>query len=194
MDYPLELSFKILAMAPQIMVTDAHGRLIFYVKQKLFKLKEAVTVFVDESKRRPLFQINADRVIDFSARYHFTAVNGADLGSVKRQGAKSLWKTHYDIFEGSTPVMTIREEDPWVKVLDGLFGGIPIIGMFSGYVFNPAFIISRLDGTAVMRLAKQPAFFESKFTITKLAALDEEQEVRVLLSLIMMLLLERSRG
>ena len=90
--------------------------------------------------------------------------------------------------------MTIREENAWVKVLDGLFGGIPIIGMFSGYVFNPAFLVSRPDGTVVMRLVKQPAFFESKFTISKQAALDKSEETCVLLSLLMMILLERSRG
>lgn len=194
MEYPLELSFKIMALAPQISVTDASGRQVCYVKQKLLKLKEAVTVFADSGQTQPLYQINADRVLDFSARYHFTDSNGVGLGSVKREGVRSLWKSHYDIYRGDTPVMTIREENAWVKVLDGLFGGIPIIGMFSGYVFNPAFLVSRPDGTVVMRLAKQPAFFESKFTISKQAALDESEETCVLLSLLMMILLERSRG
>ena len=49
MQYPLELKFKVLALAPQISVTDAGGQQIFYVKQKLFKLKEAVTVFARAS-------------------------------------------------------------------------------------------------------------------------------------------------
>ena len=195
MEYPLELSFKIMALAPQISVTDASGRQVFYVKQKLLKLKEAVTVFADTGQTQPLYQINADRVIDFSARYHFADANGVGLGSVKRAGGKSLWKTHYEIFENGTSVMTIREENAWVKVLDGLFCGIPLIGMFSGYVFNPAFLVSRPDGTVVMRLAKQPAFFESKFTISKQAAVDEgQEEIRILLSLLMMILLERARG
>ncbi|MCP4543089.1 MAG: hypothetical protein GY832_38745 [Chloroflexi bacterium] len=194
MQYPLELSFKILALAPQISVTDASGRQVFYVKQKLLKLKEAVTVFADSGQTQPLYKINADRVIDFSARYHFADVNGVAWGSVKREGVRSLWKSHYEIFSGSTPVMTIREENAWVKVLDGIFGGIPIIGMFSGYVFNPAFLVSRLDGTVVMRLAKQPGFFESKFIISKQAEMNESQEVRALLSLLMMILLERARG
>ena len=194
MEYPLELSFKIMALAPQISVTDANGQQVFYVKQKLLKLKEAVTVFADSGQTQPLYKINADRVIDFSARYHFSDANGVSLGSVKREGVRSLWKSHYGIFKGDTPVMTIREENAWVKVLDGLFGGIPIIGMFSGYVFNPVFLVSRPDGTVVMRLSKQPAFFESKFTISKQTALDESQETRALLSLLMMILLERARG
>ena len=194
MEYPLELSFKVMAMSPQIRVTDAGGRLLFYVKQKLFKLKEAVTVFADESMTQPLFNINADRVIDFSARYHFSTTSGVHLGSVKREGIKSLWKSHYEIFEGDTRVMSIREKDPLVKILDGLFTAIPIVGLFSGLVFNPTFLISRPDGVVVMQLAKQSSLFESKFTISKQAALDEEQELRVLLSIIMMTLLERTRG
>ncbi len=194
MQYPLDLSFKIMALAPQISVTDASDGLVFYVKQKLFKLKEEITVFADAQQTQPLYKINADRVLDFSARYHFTDVNGTDLGSVKREGMRSLWRAHYDIFEGDALVMTIREENPWVKVLDGLFGQIPFIGMFSGYLLHPAFLVSRTDGTVVMRLKKQPAFLEGKFTIEKQAELDEGRETRVLLSLLMMLLLERSRG
>ena len=194
MQYPLDLSFKIMALAPQISVIDASGGLVFYVKQKLFKLKEEITVFADAKQTQPLYKINADRVLDFSARYHFTDVNGAELGSVKREGMRSLWRAHYDIFEGDALVMTIREENPWVKVLDGLFGQIPFIGMFSGYLFHPAFLVSRTDGTVVMRLKKQPAFLEGKFTIEKQAELDEGRETPLLLSLLMMLLLERSRG
>ena len=49
MDYPLQLSFKLLALAPQIYVRDRAGQLRMYVKQKLLKLKEQVTVFAARS-------------------------------------------------------------------------------------------------------------------------------------------------
>lgn len=194
MEYPLELAFKILALSPQIYITDASGELVFYVKQKLFKLKEEVTVFADAQQSRPLYRINADRVLDISARYHFTDVNGINLGSVKREGMRSLWKAHYNILDGDVLVMTIREEKPWVKVLDGLISQIPIIGLLSGYILHPAYQVSRIDDMVVMRLEKQPSFFESKFTIRKQTELDEHGETRVLLSLMMMILLERARG
>jgi hypothetical protein len=192
--YPLTLSFKILALAPQLSVVDANGNLIFYVKQKMFKLKEAVTVFGDEQQTQPLFEMKADRVIDFSARYHFTDQQGMSLGSIKRKGMKSLWKSHFDIFESETPVMMIQEENPWVKVMDGLFGEIPFVGILSGYVFQPAYLVSRSDGMVVMRMEKQPAFFEGKFQVEKKEPLDENDEILSLLSLLMMVLLERSRG
>jgi hypothetical protein len=181
-------------MSPQLSVRDANDNMIVYVKQKLFKLKEAVTVFADEQQTQPLFNLKADRIIDFSARYHFTDQQGMSIGSIKRQGMKSLWKSHYDILEGETPVMTIQEENPWVKVMDGLFGEIPFIGMLSGYVFHPAYLVTRTDGTVVMRMEKQPAFLEGKFKVEQRESLSESDETRALLSLLMMLLLERSRG
>jgi hypothetical protein len=194
LDYPLTLSFKIIALAPQLSVTDANGNLVAYIKQKLFKLKEAVTVFEDEQQTRPLFNLNADRVIDFSAQYHFTDQQGISLGSVKRQGVKSLWRARYDIFEGQMSRMSIQEEDAWVKVMDGFFGAIPLVGMLSGYVFHPAYLVSRPDGEVVMRMEKQAAFFEGKFGIEKLGEMSVDEERRALLSLVMLVLLERARG
>ena len=192
--YPLTISFKIVAFAPQFSIRDANGILLGYVKQKLFKLKEAVTVFADEAQKQPLYTINADRIIDFSARYNFATSQGSPLGSVKRQGLKSIWKSHYDIMDGDIITMSITEENPWIKVLDALFTEIPVIGMFSGYVFHAAYVVARQDGNTVMRLEKKPAFFEGKFMVEKKGQLSEIEEQRALLSLIMMLLLERTRS
>lgn len=194
MNYPLQLSFKILAIARQLSIVDSTGRLIGYVKQKAFKLKEAVTVFADEGQTQPLFTIGADRVIDFSARYHFRDQSGAVLGSVKRQGMKSLWRSRYDIMSGEQVVMTIQEVNPWSKVFDSLFGEIPIVGMFTGYLFHPAYDVLRPNSQPVLRLVKEPAFFEGKFRIDKTGEMNPSEETLALLSLLMMILLERARG
>jgi uncharacterized protein YxjI len=194
MQYPLQLTFKFWAFSPEISVVDAQGNLVFYVKQKLFKLKEAITIFADAERSHPLYYIKADRIIDFSARYDFTDENGVFLGAVKRQGLKSLWKARYDIFNGETPTLTIQEKNPWVKVADALFQEIPLVGLLSGYVFNPAYLVTRSDSTVVMRLEKIPSFFSRQFTIKPMNQLSEQEEKQILLSLIMMLLLEKNRG
>jgi hypothetical protein len=195
LNYPLSLSFKIVALAPQLSVTDANGSLVAYVKQKLFKLKEDVTVFEDVQKTIPAFNMKADRVIDFSPRFTFVdTTSGQTLGSVKRQGARSLWRAHYDIFAGETLSMQIREENPWIKVWDSLVGDIPLIGMFSGYMFHPAYLVKSLDGQVLMRMEKRPAFFEGKFAIEQKVQLSPEDEKRAFLSLLMMVLMERARG
>jgi len=194
MNYPLQLSFEILSLARKISVIDAAGNVTFFVKQKMFKLKESVTVFADVDQKLPLYELKADRVIDFSASYHFTDARGTHIGTVRRKGMKSLWRARYEIVNGSSPALTIQETNPWAKVGDALFGEIPIVGMFSGYLFHPEYLVAREDGTAVIRLKKEPAFFQGKFKIEKLADLSKEEETRILLSLIMMVLLERQRG
>lgn len=195
MQFPLKLSFKKVALAPQISVYDANGNMLFYVKQKLFKLKEAITVFADKEQTQPLYSINADRIIDFSARYHFKDQNGIGLGSIKREGARSIWKARYNIFDANEQmVMQIQEENAWVKVMDAVFGEIPILGIFSGYVFNPVFLVERPDDSLMLRVKKEPSFLESSFVIEKEADLSEAEQLNTVLGILMMVLLERARG
>ena len=194
MQYPLELTFKFWALAPQISIVDSQGNLVFYVQQKLFKLKEAITIFADVERTRPLYYIKADRIIDFSARYNFTDSNGKEIGAVKRRGLRSLWRARYDIFDGENSNLNIQEKNPWIKVADALFAEIPVLGMFTGYVFNPVYLVSRADGTVVMRLEKIPSFLSRRFTIKPVDQISDREQEQVLLSLMMMLLLERNRG
>ncbi|NCF13396.1 MAG: hypothetical protein GWP68_08480 [Verrucomicrobiaceae bacterium] len=178
MNYPLNLSFKIVAIAPQIYVSDAQGSPVCFVKQKLFKLKEDIIVFSDSSKSR---QIDPQ---------------GGEIGSIGRRGFKSIWRASYDVFNpgDDSPDFSIHEENPWTKVLDSILGDIPILGFLSGYFLHPAYTAARPDGTPVMRVQKQPAFFEGKFTIEKLADLTPQEELNLVYSFLMLLLLERDRG
>lgn len=195
MNFPLQLSFKLLAIASQIYVRDSNGQLIGYVKQKLFKFKEAINVFADEGQTQLLFTIKADRVIDFSAKYNFTSSNGQLVGSIKRRGMRSILKAHYEIYdENDQQVYEIHEENAWIKVVDSLLGELPVIGMFTGYFFNPAYIVSRMNGSQAAKLQKQPAFFEGVFQLEPLSQIAPEEEARLLLSVLTMTLLERARG
>ncbi|MBT8036422.1 MAG: hypothetical protein KJO21_02650 [Verrucomicrobiae bacterium] len=196
MNYPLNLSFKVIAIAPQIFVNDSQGSPICFVKQKLFKLREDIQVFSDPQKSRQIASIKANKVIDWSARYFFTDDDGHDIGSVGRQGMRSIWRARYDVFNPGDEIadFNIQEENPWTKVLDGFLGSIPLVGFLTGYFCHPAYIATRPDGTPVMRVQKQAAFFEGKFTIEKLAELAPQEEINLIYSFLMLLLLERARG
>ena len=133
MIFPLTLRFKLLALAPQIFLQDAQQNPICYVKQKLLRLREKVEVFADESRTSLICTIEADRIIDFSACYTFKAPDGTLLGKVRRKGMKSLWRAHYEVLDAQgNPAYVIREENPFTKVLDGLIGELPIIGLSGG--------------------------------------------------------------
>ena len=108
---------------------------------------------------------------------------------------RSLWKAKYDIFDsGERQVFQINEEKGWVKVVDSLLGEVPVLGMFTGYFFHPAYIVSKPDGMPVARMQKQAAFFEGKFRLSEVTDLSENDETLVLLSVLTMTLLERGRG
>ena len=136
MIFPLQFQFKVTALAPQFTVTDANGQEICYVRQKLFKLREDISVYSNSSKTDLISSIKADRIIDFSASYHFEQ-DGARYGSVRRRGFRSIWKTHYETWEEGNKLYDIRERNAFVKVVDAIFNEIPIIGMLTGYMFNP---------------------------------------------------------
>ena len=197
MNYPITFRFKLIALAPQIYVTDASGKTICYVKQKLFRFREKVEVFTDDTMQQLVATIEADRIIDWSARYTFKAPNGQVLGAIGRRGMKSLWKAHYDVFApgAQSPTFAIQEENPWTKMLDGFVSGIPIVGMFAGYMLHPSYIASRVEGNApTLRLTKQPALFEGRFGLTQQGQAEEGEQLALLLSFLMMNLLERARG
>ena len=195
MNFPLDLRFKLLAIASQIYVRDAGGRLVMYVRQKAFKLKEAITVYADEEQTRALYRIDADRVIDIAAQYRIEDTTGRALGSVKRRGLKSLWRAQYEVSRGAAAAFVIQEENPWVKVLDGLVGEIPVIGMLTGYMLHPAYKVTRTaDGATVFRVVKQPALFEGRYRLESMVSLADDEEQLAVLSILMMLILERDRG
>lgn len=196
LQYPLTLSFKILALASQATVTDANGRTVLYTKQKLLKFREHVEIWTDKSQATRLAEIKANKVIDWSARYFFTDTHGAPIGSVGRRGWRSLWKAHYETFNpgDESPNFSIQEGNPWVKLADAIIGDIPIVGMFSGYFLHPTYQASRPDGVPAMRLTKQPAFWEGRFRIEKTAELNPPEELNLFLSFLMLILLERRRG
>ena len=194
--YPLTLSFKVLALASQATVTDATGRTVLYTKQKLFKFREHVEIWTDKSQGTRLAEIKANKVIDWSARYFSTDAHGAEIGSVGRRGWRSIWKAHYEAFNpgDNTPDFSIQEVNAWIKVADSLFGDIPILGMFSGYLFHPSYLATRASGAPAMRMTKQPAFWEGRFQLEKLGPMTPREELNLFLSFMMLVLLERRRG
>jgi uncharacterized protein YxjI len=196
LQYPLTLNFKIAALAPQISVTDAAGREILYVRQKLLKLRDRIKVFSDSSQSQELYEINADRVIDFSALFTFTDSQGRTAGSVQRQGMRSFWRATYDI-QGPAggPLYTIVEEQPWLKVIADLVEDVPFVGMFTTLLFSPTYGLQRAaTGRTDLRITKKKTMLSRTFTIDNLAGpLPAEEEVATLLGVLIMVLHERRR-
>ncbi|MBB6052152.1 hypothetical protein [Armatimonas rosea] len=195
MNYPLTVSFKLLALLSQLTVTDASGNTVCYLKRK-FSWKEKITIFTDSGQTEPLYHIESNKAIALSPVYTFVeAATNKELGTVTCNGWKSIWNIDYQIrpvgMENAT--LAIDEENPWIKVIDHVVGEIPIIGLATAFLFHPAYLVKRGD-TKVLRLVKKPSLFESKFELEKHADLSPDEEKLALLGLMVMVLAARSRG
>ena len=193
--FPVSLKFHIGTLSNDFTATNADGRVLAFVKQKLFKFKEDISIYSDTSKSELTYKIKADRWIDFNAAYSITKVDGSELGKIARKGWRSLWKAKYLIIDqNGKEQYSIEEENEWIKVWDNLLGEIPILGLLTGYFFNPSYAVSDNDGIKVTRLKKTRSMIGRRFQIDKLADIDHDDQERIIPSLMMMILLERHRG
>ncbi len=195
LQFPLFLQFKISTLASDFNITDKNGNSVAYVRQKLFKLKEDVVVYNNESKTQENFRIRANQWIDFNASYQITNQTDEPVGKIARKGMRSFWKATYLIFNAQEEQKyTVQEENAWIKIWDGLIGELPIIGIFSGYFLNPSYIVKDQNNNVIFRLKKMPSFFGRKFQLDKVQEVSEEDTHLNVLSLMMLVLLERARG
>ena len=99
LQFPIDFEFKIGTLANDFTARDLSGRTIAYVRQKMFKLKEDIQIFSDDSQTQVNYTIKADRWLDFSAAYSFFDSDGTVLGKIARKGWRSIWKAKYEIID-----------------------------------------------------------------------------------------------
>lgn len=194
MKFPLNLNFKIMAWVPQIYLRDSDGTDLFYVYQNFWKTKEKIHIYNNQKREQKLYEINADRIIDWSPRLDITDVNGVNIASMKRSGWKSILKNHWEMSVNEAPKYIISEENPWVKFFDGFVSDLPIIGLFTGFFFNPRYIIVDQTGEKVARITKKRSFLESNFGVVALKEISEEEKSLIAFTAIIVALFERRRG
>jgi uncharacterized protein YxjI len=98
---------------------DPNGNLVFYSKQKAFKLKEDIRLFTDESMTREVLSIQARKILDFSATYDVTdSAGGQKIGALKRKGLKSMLQDEWQILDAADrEIGLIREESTALAVV-----------------------------------------------------------------------------
>jgi uncharacterized protein YxjI len=74
-------------------VYDESGNLLFYSKQKAFKLREDFRVYSDERQVEELLTIKTPQILDIGATYNVQDVTtGEVIGAIRRKGLKSIIK------------------------------------------------------------------------------------------------------
>lgn len=192
--YPLEFSFRLLTLSPQLFVRDASGREIAYVRQKLFRLKELVKIYSNQTATEESYTVEADRILDFSGAYHLRDAMGAELGILKQHGVRSIWRAHFSVIHNGQIVYEITEKSVLTRLFDNLLGEVPVLGMITGYILQPSYLIKTPQGQQVMQLDKKPALFEGVFELNQQEPVSTSDQELLVLALTMLMLMERRRG
>ncbi|MGH9601092.1 MAG: hypothetical protein ACRD24_01775, partial [Terriglobales bacterium] len=93
---------KVFDITPKFFFYDLQGNKIGFLKQKLFKLKEDIRLYSDESMSQELLTVKARSILDFSTAYD--VVDSRDqsrVGALKRKGLKSLLQDEWIIMDAA---------------------------------------------------------------------------------------------
>lgn len=94
------LKRQILALTGKFRLYNPGGQLLLFSQQKMFRLKEDIRVYSDESESQELLYIKARQVIDFSAAYDVTDVTIKEkIGVLRRKGFQSMIRDEWQILD-----------------------------------------------------------------------------------------------
>ena len=83
---------KVLTVGNKYWIEDQAGRLLGFSKQKLFKLKEDIRIYTDESMSQELFRIQQQQIMDIWATFAvIDSATNAVLGYIKRKALASTF-------------------------------------------------------------------------------------------------------
>jgi len=74
------------------------GNLVMFSEQKMFRWKEDIRVYADESKMREVLSIKARQIMDFYAAYDVvdTEMN-QKVGALRRKGWRSMVRDEWEV-------------------------------------------------------------------------------------------------
>jgi len=106
------LKRQVLALTGILRIYNSQDQLVLFCQQKMFKLKEDIRVFADETKTRELLNIQARQIIDFSAYYDvFDSMYTTKIGGLRRRGFRSMVQDEWEVFDSQDKPIGVLKED-----------------------------------------------------------------------------------
>ena len=103
---------QVLALTGKFRLYNPQGELVLYSEQKMFRLKEDIRLYSDESKSQELLYIQARQIIDFSAAYDvIDSLSGLRVGMLRRKGLRSMVRDEWQVFDAAEQQFGVLIED-----------------------------------------------------------------------------------
>ncbi len=106
------LKRQAIALTGRFRFYDPMGNQVMFSEQKMFRWKEDIRVYADESKTREVLSIKARQMMDFSASYDVvdTEMN-QKVGVLRRKGLRSLLRDEWEVLDENDNVKGLLFED-----------------------------------------------------------------------------------
>jgi hypothetical protein len=106
------LKRQVFALTGKFRFFDPSGRLLLFSEQKMFKLREDIRVYSDESKAQEVLMIKARQIVDFSAAYDVVdSAMGQKVGALRRRGWASMLRDEWEVLDVNDNVVGKLFED-----------------------------------------------------------------------------------
>lgn len=106
------LKRQVFALTGKFRVYDPSENLVLFSEQKMFRLREDIRVYSDESKTQELLTIKARQIIDFSAAYDVVeTTTGQKVGVLRRKGWRSLLRDEWEVLDANDQLRGLLFED-----------------------------------------------------------------------------------
>lgn len=165
----LQQQFKLVVNQYQFSLpgpNDTPGPVFCFVKQKMFKFKEDVRFFTDESKTTELMRIKARQRFDPTATYDVTAPDGTVIGKFQKVFGKSLFRSTYKLFDANGQEVAIAtEQNIAIAILRRLVSFIPNLGGFANWLPIPYHFVFLRGETVLGHHRRQLWKFRDTYTL-----------------------------
>jgi uncharacterized protein YxjI len=120
------LKRQVFALTGKFRFYDPSGKLVLFSEQKMFKLREDIRVYSDESKTQEVLMIKARQIMDFSAAYDVVdSATGQKVGVLRRKGLASILRDEWEVLDvGDKVVGKLFEDSMGLALLRRVLTGL----------------------------------------------------------------------
>jgi hypothetical protein len=112
------LKRQVFAMTGVFRLFSENGDLLAYARQKMFKMREDIRLYSDETQTQELLSIQARQIIDFSAAYDvFDSATQEFVGTLRRRGWRSMMRDEWELLDAQGMVFGKMQEDSAQRAL-----------------------------------------------------------------------------
>ena len=128
------------------------GQMVAFVKHPVFKLRQEITIYTDQTEQVPLLHVKARQLIGLNICNDVFDPSGVKVGTIRKRGLKSIVRDTWDLLDHNDQPVGLMEEV-----------GASILRRFIPLLLGKWKV--ELGGQEVARVEQVFRFFAKEFTL-----------------------------